>query len=271
MNHRPAPFPARGSLLGPEDAPPVAVINPDGKAQVLLFADHAGRAIPRRLGRLGLDRASLDLHIAFDIGARLVAERLAERLGAPAVLGGYSRLVIDCNRPVGHETSIPEVSDGIRIPGNAGLEAADARARDEAIHRPYHDTIAAWVSRLLGAGRPPAVISVHSFTPVMRGFRRPWHVGILWNRDPRLAVPLLRQLAATPSVAVGDNVPYSGTDEFGFSIPFHAERHGLAHVQLEVRQDLIAEAAGARHWADVIADALAAPLADPGLYRLSRY
>ena len=224
-----------GDLLVPGDPPPFEVVNPDGKARLVLFSDHAGRAIPRRLGTLGLRQAELDQHIGWDIGIANLARKLAVALDAPAVLGGYSRLVIDCNRRLDDPTSIAQESDKIPVPGNRGLSAEDRTARQDAIFKPYHVAIAAVIARKRKQGPDPAVLSLHSFTPQMNGFARPWHVGVLWNRDPRMPVPLMARLMQEPGLVVGDNEPYSGKDEHGYSVIFHAERVGLPHGLIEMR------------------------------------
>ena len=209
-------------LLLPGDPPPFETVNPQGKARLVLFSDHAGRAIPQRLGNLGLTEAELDQHIGWDIGIANLARRLAAALDAPAVLGGYSRLVIDCNRRLDDPTSIAQESDRIPVPGNRGLSAAERKARQDAIFRPYHAAIEAAIAGKRAAGPEPAILSLHSFTPRMNGFARPWHIGVLWNRDPRLPVPLMARLMQEPGLVVGDNEPYSGKDEHGYSVIAHA-------------------------------------------------
>ncbi|HVZ01302.1 MAG TPA: N-formylglutamate amidohydrolase [Dongiaceae bacterium] len=254
-------------LLAAGDPPPFEIINPEGKARLVLFSDHAGRAIPRRLGRLGLGQAELDQHIGWDIGIGAMARRMAAALDAPAVIGGYSRLVIDCNRRLDDPTSIAQESDRIPVPGNRGLGAADRLARARAIFHPYHRAIAGIVAAKRHAGPDFAVVSLHSFTPRMNGFARPWHVGVLWNRDPRLPVPLMARLLQEPGIVVGDNEPYSGRDEHGYSIPAHAEAELLPHALFEVRQDLIDNDEGVARWADRLVGALRDVLADERVYR----
>jgi len=262
---------ATPSLLGPGDPPPFEVVNPDGAGRVVLIADHAGRAIPAALGTLGLDEVALARHIAWDIGIADVTRRLAERLDAPAVLAGYSRLVIDCNRHLDDPTSIAQVSDGVDIPGNRGLTAAQRARRAEACFRPYHEAVSRVIEGRRRAGAVPALVSMHSFTPIFAGVERPWHVGVLWNRDPRLAVPLMQKLRADPAICVGDNEPYSGRDEHGYSIHVHGQQLGLAHVLIELRQDLIDTRHGAVEWADRLADVLAEILTDEDVFRVVHY
>ncbi len=254
-------------LLAAGDPPPFEIVNPEGKARLVLFSDHAGRAIPQRLGKLGLTQAELDQHIGWDIGIGAMARRMAVALDAPAVIGGYSRLVIDCNRRLDDPTSIAQESDRIPVPGNRGLNDADRSARAREIFHPYHRAIEAIIDAKRRVGAEPAIISLHSFTPRMNGLARPWHVGILWNRDPRLPVPLMARLLQEPGVVVGDNEPYSGRDEHGYSMPKHAEGEGLPHALFEVRQDLITEAQGIAQWADRLTRVLRDVLADDGVYR----
>ena len=260
--------PSRGAIIGSADPPAVEVVNADGRAGAVLLCDHASWAVPAALDGLGLDESLLKRHIGWDIGAGDVTRHLAAKLDAPAVLAGYSRLVIDCNRPLGAPTSILRASDGIAIPGNRDVGEAEARARVEACFRPYHDAIADTIARL-GARdrRPPAVISVHSFSPVLDGAERIWQVGVLWHRDGRIAEPLMAALAADPDIEVGDNEPYSGRLPIPYTIPVHADEAGLPHVTIEVRQDLVDTHKGAEAWAGRLATALEAVLADDGLYQ----
>ncbi len=211
-------------------------------------------------------------HIAWDIGAAEVTRILAERLDALAVLCGYSRLVIDCNRPPGGPTSIAEISDNTPVPGNRNLDDAAADARMNEVFWPYHHAITQSLAHRWrhGHGQAPALIAIHSFTQVMNGFHRPWHIGILWNRDPRLAVPLLARLRTHPELCVGDNEPYSGRN-VGFTMDTHGAAAGLPHVEVEIRQDLLADSAGCMHWATVVGDALVAVLQDETLYKVQHY
>ncbi len=258
----------RPALLGPGDAPSFEAVNPDGGARAVLFCDHASWAVPAALGNLGRDESVFKRHIGWDIGSGDVTRRLAALLDAPAVLAGYSRLVIDCNRPLDAPASIARVSDGIEIPGNRDVDEAAARARAEACFWPYH---AAIDEAIAGVGErhgvAPAVIAMHSFTPVLDGVERPWHVGILWDRDARIARPLIAALAADPALHVGDNEPYSGRIPIPYSIPAHVAEGGLAHVTLEIRQDLIDTRHGAEAWASRLAAALSGVLDDSDLYR----
>lgn len=259
---------ASETLLLPGDPAPYSVLNPGGRAPLVIICDHAGRAIPQVLGDLGLPPAVRDQHIAWDIGIARTAATLARELDAPAVLAGYSRLVIDCNRRLDDPTSIAQESDRIPIPGNRGLDPAQRAARADEIFRPYHGAVAATLDAKLAAGQVPVLLSLHSFTPVMNGFRRPWHFGVLWNRDPRLPVPLMAALAQLPDVCVGDNEPYSGRDEHGYSVVAHGEARRLAHALIEIRQDLISDDDGVALWAGKLLQVLPAVLADSALHRL---
>ncbi len=239
-----------------------------GVSPFLLAADHAGNRLPRALGDLGISAADLARHIGWDIGAARVTARLAAQLGAPAVLSGYSRLLIDYNRTHDDPTLICQVSDGTVVPANRGVDAAERQKRIDVFHTPYHDAIAAEVARLSQHVAAPALISIHSFTPAMqRGPARPWHVGILWNRDPRIPVPLMRVLAEEPDIVVGDNEPYTGRDNVGYTMRRHAGAAGYPHVLIEVRQDLIGEEAGAIAWGDRLAGALRRILAEHGPFK----
>ena len=251
------------SLLGVDDPPPVRVLHPDGGSDFLLTADHAGRAIPKRLGDLGLPEAERARHIAWDIGIAGVTERLSERLDATAVLQTYSRLVIDCNRRPEWPSAIPLISELTRVPGNEGLTAVEREARRRAIFVPYHGRIAALIDRRAAAGRRTVLAAMHSFTPVFKGDVRRVEVGVLYNaagRDLRLPHIMLDLLRAERDLAVGDNEPYAITSDSDYTVPVHGEGRSLAHVEIEIRQDLLGDAHGQAAWAERLARLL--PLAD---------
>lgn len=254
-------------LLGPGDPAPVEVVNAAGEAPVLLVCDHASRRIPGALGKLGLDDALLMRHIGWDIGAAAVTQHLSARFKAPAVFAGYSRLVVDCNRDLGDPSCMPERSDGIDVPGNCALSDAARKSRADALYWPYHEAIAARLDAFAARGLFPAILAIHSFTPVMNGLVRPWHVGILWDKDGRIAVPLMANLRRNEDIVVGDNEPYSARVPAGYTVRAHALPGGLAHVAVEIRQDVIDTPAGAERWAQILGDALAPILGDPELFR----
>jgi predicted N-formylglutamate amidohydrolase len=262
------PTSAPSTLLGPEDPAPFSVFHREGRAELVMFCDHAGRAFPKALGTLGLAARELDQHIAWDIGIAGLGRRLAHSLDAPFFMTAYSRLVIDCNRHLNDPTSIPQESDQVRVPGNRGLGADDRRRRQQEIFQPYHDALTEEIKGRVAAERIPVVISLHSFTPMMDGFQRPWHVGVLWNNDARMPVPLMRRLADEPELVVGDNEPYSGRDGHGYSIKAHAEALGLAHALLEIRQDLIADERGQEKWAGILHRVLKDVLTNPALHEI---
>ena len=247
--------------------PPFEVVNPDGRAPALVICDHASRCIPPEYGNLGVSEEEIARHIGWDIGAGDVARELARLLDAPAVLCGTSRLVIDCNRLLDDPSSIPEVSDGTPVPGNLGLAPAERERRAERFFRPYHDEIE---RRLDGFSEPPALISVHSFTPVMAGVARPWHVGLLYDEDDRLARPLIAALRRERGLVVGDNEPYSGRHPMGYALGVYGNGRGLRPAVFEVRQDLIGEFGAARAWARRLADALR-PLLNARIHEASRF
>ena len=249
-------------LLGAGDPPPVRVLRPEGRSRFLLTADHAGRAIPRRLGDLGLPENERMRHIAWDIGIAGVTELLSGALDATAVLQAYSRLVIDCNRRPEWPSSIPTISELTAIPGNEGLSSEEREARRREIFQPYHEKIAALLDRRSAAGRPTVLVAMHSFTPVFKGVARTVEAGILYNpndRDTRLPAILLDLLRAEGDLVVGDNQPYAITDSSDYTVPVHGEGRALPHVEIEIRQDLIADAGGQVAWAARLAHVL--PLA----------
>lgn len=240
-------------LLATDEPSPFTVDNENGTSPLLIVADHAGKHFPRRLGQLGLSNAERDSHIAWDIGAGAVCCLIGRALDAVVVRQNYSRLVIDCNRTPGSDTSILDLSELTRVPGNIGLSERYKLARVREIFQPYHDRIATELDRRREGARPTALISVHSFTPVFNTVVRLWHVGVLYNRDPRFAQILMELLRREEGLVIGDNEPYSVTDASDYTIPVHGEQRDLHHVALEIRQDLITDEAGQRMWAALFA------------------
>jgi predicted N-formylglutamate amidohydrolase len=236
-------------LMAPDEPSPVRALRENGRSELFLTDDHAGRTIPRSLARLGLPGRELERHIAWDIGIAGVTERLSAALDATAVLQTYSRLVIDCNRDPAVPSSIPEVSETTEIPGNRGLSDAQRQVRRQAIFEPYHARIRTLLDARQAAGLRTVFVAMHSFTPVFKGESRTMQVGVLYNRDVRLAAIMLELLRAEGDLTVGDNAPYAVSDITDYGVPMHAERRGLAHVEIEIRQDLIADAAGQATWA----------------------
>ena len=220
----------------------------DAAAGLILLCDHASNRVPAEFGNLGLPAGEFDRHIAYDPGAEAVTRALAGRLGAPAVMSTFSRLVIDPNRGPDDPTLVMRLSDGAVVPGNAKIDDAERRRRIACFHAPYHAAISSAIDEAIRAGKVPALVSIHSFTPVWRGQQRPWQVGVLWDRDPRLAEPLLAALAMDPALTVGDNEPYTGALEHD-TLYRHGTRRGVAPALIELRQDLISDQAGVEAWA----------------------
>jgi predicted N-formylglutamate amidohydrolase len=236
---------------------------------VLFICDHASNAVPADLGGLGLAKAQFDRHIAWDIGAADLTRALAADFGAPAVLSRFSRLVIDPNRGADDPTLVMRVSDGAIIPGNATIGEAEIERRLRVYWRPYRKAISGLIAKMSTVGPPPAIISMHSFTPVWKAFRRPWEIAVLWDVDPRVARPLIDGLRSDGCV-VGDNEPYDGALE-GDTLYDLATSAGLAHVLIEVRQDLIGTKADAARWAARLAGALRPVLARADTHIILRH
>jgi len=251
-----APPMDRTARLNLESAEPafsaVETISGSLSAGALLVCDHASNAIPSRYGSLGLPREALERHIAYDIGAADLTRALAARLGAPAALSTFSRLLIDPNRGADDPTLVMRYSDGAIVPGNARADDMEIVRRRELFWTPYRDKVAALAEAMIAAGEPPAILSIHSFTPVWRGAARPWKAGVLWDRDRRIARPLIEALKAEPDLRpdeIGDNDPYDGALA-GDTVDAIATARGLANALIEIRQDLIAEREGALAWAE---------------------
>jgi predicted N-formylglutamate amidohydrolase len=245
-------------LLATDEPSPVRILQPGGLSDFFLTADHAGRLIPRALGKLGLDEIELGRHIAWDIGIAAVTEALSDMLDATAVLQSYSRLVIDCNRAPDHPTSIPTVSEATAIPGNAGLTEEARTARRQAIFDPYHAAIVDLLDRRVTAGRRTVLVAMHSFTPVFKNVIRMVEIGVLYHHETPLSRIMLDLLRAEGDLVVGDNEPYAITDTSDYTAPVHGEARGLNHVEIEIRQDLIAGSGGQASWAERMARLLVA-------------
>ena len=260
-------YPQEGEV-SPDDAPFVAI---DGRLDggLLLLCDHASNGLPKRYGQLGLPESEFARHIAFDIGAAAMTRTMAAILQAPALLTTYSRLLIDPNRGARDPTMVMRISDGAIVPGNARVDAEEIASRRAAYWQPYREAIDTTIDAMMATGKPPAIVSLHSFTPSMKGVARPWHVGLLWDNDPRLAYPLREALAREPDLQppatfIGDNEPYDGALP-GDTMDSHATRRGLANVLIEVRQDLIGSDADASAWGVRLARLVALCLDHPDI------
>ncbi|UFN48009.1 N-formylglutamate amidohydrolase [Roseomonas sp. OT10] len=237
--------------------PPVTAVNAAGGSPLVLLCEHASNFIPARYAGLGLMERDLTRHIAWDPGAAPLARLLSERLDAPLFLSGYSRLLIDCNRPPGAPTSIPVRSEATDIPGNAAITPEERAAREAAYFLPFRDAVAAHLDARQAAGRPTLLLGVHSFTPVFLGEVRPWQAGILYAGAKDFAAALLDGLRAQPDLTVGDNEPYRIEPEHDHTVPVHGDARSIPAALLEIRQDLIADDAGVAEWADRLTPMLA--------------
>jgi len=239
------------ALLSPEEPGPFRILNPLAEAPILLVCDHASCRFPKSLGDMGLDPFARRCHLAIDIGAGALTVKLAESLGATAVVQNYSRLVVDCNRQLMDPGAFLEYGDGILVPGNRNLHQVDKDRRANALYWPYHRAIDEQIERLGKKGRPPVFISVHSFTPVLNGESRAWQIGVLWDKDEQLREIFLEGFRDA-GYYTGDNEPYSGKAPQDFTIDHHAEEIGLPHVGIEIRQDLVENRTGVARIAGVM-------------------
>ena len=243
------------SLLAATDPHPVIVQNAGSVCPYLLVCDHAGRRTPAFLGDLGLPRTEWDRHIAYDIGAAGLSQRLTDALGGACLIAqAYSRLTIDCNRDPSRADAVVTLADGAEVIGNRDLTPVQRAGRVASIHAPYHAAIAAELDARAARRLPTALILVHSFTPAMGGIARPWQVGVL-HQGNALSLAALDWLRRRPELNVGDNQPYA-MDEIDYTAPHHAGARGLEYLELETRQDLIADAAGQARFADLYAKML---------------
>jgi len=256
------------AMIGRDDPPPFVILHEHGTAPALIVCDHASRAFPRGMRRLGLPELPSWQHIAWDIGAGELARGLSHALDAPAVLAGYSRLVVDCNRRPDDPEAFRKVSDGWEIPGNQDLTEFERRVRLASFFDPYHEAIAAMLAGFRAREVVPLVISVHTFTPSLGGEDRPWHVGVLWDKDEPSARRLIAGLREVEGLVVGDNEPYSGKHPCDYTIDHHAESAGLPHLCIEVRQDQFESPAGTERWVRLLARLVGGLVRDPELRRL---
>ena len=245
-------------------APAVTVVGGTTASRVVLLCDHASNALPAGYGTLGLPPAELERHIAYDIGAAAVTRGLAALLDAPAILTRTSRLLIDPNRGWDDPTLIMRISDGAVIPGNRHLDEAERTERIALYYTPYHSAITRVIDAFATHQTAPVLLSIHSFTSVWKGVPRPWHAGVLWDEDPRLALPLIDGLRADPELIVGDNEPYIGK-LIGDTLWQHGTKRGIPHAIVEIRQDLIGSAEGQAAWARRLAALMGQVIADPRL------
>jgi predicted N-formylglutamate amidohydrolase len=246
--------------MGGEAPPAATLVNEAGASPLVLLCEHASNHIPAAYGGLGLKAQDLLRHIAWDIGAAALAHRLAALLDAPLVLSGYSRLLIDCNRPPGSPTSIPLRSEDTDIPGNQGLDAAEVARRQAAFFTPFQDRVTQLLDARAALGRPSIVIGVHSFTPVFLGVSRPWQAGVLYRQAEALGQGLIAGLRADPALTVGDNEPYRIELDHDYTVPVHGDARGIPAALIEVRQDLLGTEDGIEAWAARLAPCLAGVL-----------
>jgi predicted N-formylglutamate amidohydrolase len=247
-------------LLAIDEPPPYAVINPDGASPYLLLCEHASNHIPRALGNLGLPESERQRHIAWDIGVSALAQHLSHTLDAPLFMANYSRLVIDCNRPLDVPSTIPEISETTEIPGNIGLTEAERVQRIETLFIPFAEAVARRLDLLQQQGKRPLVVGIHSFTPVFFGKQRPWHAGILYGKASGFGQTLISELQTDAALTIGDNEPYNIHPDEDYTVPIHADDRGLAGALIEVRQDLIDTLSGVGDWGDRLTRCLAAAL-----------
>ncbi len=239
---------APAPLLDIDEPPPYGVISPDGTSELLLLCEHALPRIPRRLAHLGLPKSERLRHIGWDIGALSLARDLSARLDASLFHTGYSRLVVDCNRPLDNPSLIPETSETTAIPGNRDLGASERAERLKTFFHPFHSAISRRLDLRTAAGKQTFVVGIHSYTPVYKGVARPWHAGILYAGATEFAGRMMRALAQEEGLVIGDNEPYR-IDHDDYTVPVHGDARGLPGLLIEVRHDLISDAQGVTEWA----------------------
>lgn len=242
---------------------PYEVYNEQGKNRVILLCDHASNKIPKRFKSLGLSKKEINRHIGWDIGAALVAKKIAKELNSTLIMSGYSRLIIDCNRPFGVSEAFIKKSENTIIPGNLNINRKDKINRAKLYCLPYREKINSILKKRIGNKITPIIISMHSFTDFYKGVSRPWHLGLLYRKDRRLTSLILKQLKKDKSIKVGINEPYKCNLKGDFSIPYFAELNGLPNILFEIRQDLIRNKKGVDIWSKRISKILKKTISHP--------
>jgi predicted N-formylglutamate amidohydrolase len=242
------------SLLAADEFPAVDLRDADGP--YVIVCEHASNALPRSLGSLGLARQDFERHIAWDPGALDVASLIADGTGSPLVAQRYSRLAIDCNRDPALPDAIPERSEYTDIPGNMALSSEEKTSRIKALWEPFHAALDRLIGARLGSRKATTLVTVHSFTPIFRGFERPWHAGIISTDDRSFSDRVLAVLRRDPELAIGDNEPYSAKDNVDYTIRRHGRDRGLPHVMIEIRNDLVRSARDVAAWSERLTGAL---------------
>jgi len=244
------------ALLGPDEGPAVEVR--EGGGPFVVVCEHASNRLPRALCSLGLSPADLERHIAWDLGAADLAERLAAKIDADLLVQRFSRLVVDCNRDPALPDAFCALSEDTVIPGNRDLTPTQKADRVAALFDPFHFAVERLIDDRRAAGRATALLTIHSFTPIYRGVTRPWHVGLISTSERTLPDAMLAALGADRKLVVGDNQPYSAKDNVDYTIRRHGLDRGLPHVMIEIRNDLLADEARREAWADRLTRVLGA-------------
>lgn len=252
-------------LLAEDEPPPYSVVNPGGKAPCLLICEHASNAIPKKLDNLGLTEEQLRHHAILDIGVDHVTRCLSEILDAPAIIANYSRAVIDINRRLDHPTVFLTENDGLTVTANLNLGDAEKQIRIDEIYEPFHQKIRDMIEGFRQQDMIPAIVSIHSYSPLFYKQVRPWHMGILWTQDPRMPVPVIEYFREK-GYTVGDNEPYDARVLRGTTINQHADDNRLPNVLVEIRNDQIDSAQGGTQWAEMLGDCLKNILQDESIH-----
>lgn len=231
-----------GKSIG--SSPAVEVVNPEGAGVALVLCEHASSHVPDRYEGLGLREEWRESHAAWDLGARAVALRLAEALDSPLVASRVSRLVYDCNRPPEAVSAMPAISEVVEVPGNRNLSPEECEERIATVYRPFCGTVSALIAARRERGLPTVLITVHTFTPVFFGEMRETEIGVLHDEDSRMADAMLAEVERLPHRRIERNRPYGPEDGVTHSLKIHGVAHGLPNVMIELRNDLVGNAAG---------------------------
>ncbi len=234
----------------------VEIINPDATSDVLLICEHASNHIPSKFNGLGLSEETINSHAAWDIGAFYVAKIMSKLLDATVIAPRFSRLLYDCNRPPSSPTAMPVKSEIYDISGNVNLSKVEKNRRVKEFYLPYSNALNNLLFERTEASRLPIIVTIHSFTPTYHGKRREVEVGVIHDKDSRLAEIFLKICKDDSNLICQVNAPYGQEDGVTHTLSEYAVAKGLHNIMVEIKNDLITEDKGQYEMAEFLASCL---------------
>ena len=235
---------------------PYKICNPKNNNNFIILCDHASYNIPKKYNKLGLTTNDLKKHIGWDIGALKLSKKISKKINSTLIHSGYSRLLIDCNRSLKSKGAFLDKSENIKIPGNLNISLKEKILRSKRYYFPYHNQIKKFINQSLKSNVIPSLVSIHSFTPVYFGKKRKWHIGLLQRKDQRLSSIFAKEIKKNQKIVLGINEPYKLDLAGDFTVPYFSESHGLPHVLIEIRNDLLIKDKSINFWANLISNIL---------------